>query len=59
MTQFATLPAEAPAEAPALASRTLLNGAAFVLLCLWTRSSPDELRDQLSAEAGTCAALGF
>jgi hypothetical protein len=42
-----------------LASRTLLNGAAFVLLCLWTRSSPDELRDQLSAEAGTCAALGF
>jgi hypothetical protein len=55
MTQFATLPAEAPA-AP---SRALLHGAAFVLLCLWTRSSPDELRDQLSAEAGACAALGF
>jgi hypothetical protein len=37
----------------------LLNGAAFVLLCLWTRTSPDRLRDQLSPEAGTCATLGF
>ncbi|MDP4002602.1 hypothetical protein [Methylobacterium sp. NEAU K] len=37
----------------------LLHGAAFVLLCLWTRTSPDDLRDQLSAEAGACSALGF
>jgi hypothetical protein len=37
----------------------LLHGAAFVLLCLWTRTSPDRLRDQLDAEAGACSALGF
>jgi hypothetical protein len=48
-----------PAEVPAAPSRTLLQGAAFVLLCLWTRSSPDQLRDQLTAEDGACAALGF
>ncbi|MBP1179045.1 hypothetical protein [Methylobacterium sp. PvR107] len=47
------------AEAPVPPARTLLQGAAFVLLCLWTRSSPDQLRDQLSAEAGACAAFGF
>ena len=55
MTQFTTLQAEAAAGP----SRTLLQGAAFVLLCLWTRNSPDQLRDQLSGEAGACAALGF
>ena len=38
---------------------TLLHGAAFVLLCLWTRTSPDRLRDQLNAEGGACALLGF
>lgn len=37
----------------------LLQGAAFVLLCLWTRTAPDRLRDQLSPEAGGCATLGF
>ncbi|MCJ2088278.1 hypothetical protein MKK88_20150 [Methylobacterium sp. E-005] len=37
----------------------LVQGAAFVLLCLWTRTTPDRLRDQLSPEAGTCATLGF
>ncbi|QEE38021.1 hypothetical protein FV242_04100 [Methylobacterium sp. WL64] len=41
------------------ASGALLHGAAFVLLCLWTRTSPDRLRDQLAAEAGACSALGF
>ncbi|WP_267355369.1 MULTISPECIES: hypothetical protein [unclassified Methylobacterium] len=40
-------------------SRGLLAGAAFVLLCLWTRTAPDRLRDQLSPEAGACATLGF
>ena len=37
----------------------LLQGAAFVLLCLWTLTSPDRLRDQLSPETGACATLGF
>ncbi|TXN72541.1 hypothetical protein FV228_09480 [Methylobacterium sp. WL18] len=41
------------------ASGSLLHGAAFVLLCLWTRTSPDRLRDQLATEAGACSALGF
>ncbi|SFL80668.1 hypothetical protein [Methylobacterium pseudosasicola] len=41
------------------AKGALLHGAAFVLLCLWTRTSPDRLRDQLDAEAGACSALGF
>ncbi|MEE7447351.1 hypothetical protein MRF4_05745 [Methylobacterium radiotolerans] len=41
------------------APHTLLHGAAFVLLCLWTRTAPDRLRDQLSPEAGGCATLGF
>lgn len=41
------------------ASRGLLQGAAFVLLCLWTRTAPDRLRDQLSPEAGGCTTLGF
>ncbi|MCJ2123253.1 hypothetical protein [Methylobacterium sp. J-077] len=41
------------------ATGALLHGAAFVLLCLWTRTSPDRLRDQLDAEAGACSALGF
>lgn len=40
-------------------TRGLLQGAAFVLLCLWTRTAPDRLRDQLSPEAGACATLGF
>ncbi|WP_342105915.1 hypothetical protein [Methylobacterium sp. SI9] len=40
-------------------TRGLLQGAAFVLLCLWTRTAPDRLRDQLSSEAGGCATLGF
>lgn len=39
--------------------QALLHGAAFVLLCLWTRTAPDRLRDQLSPEAGACATLGF
>jgi hypothetical protein len=37
----------------------MLHGAAFVLLCLWTRTSPERLRDQLRPEAGACATLGF
>ena len=37
----------------------LLHGAAFVLLCLWTRTAPERLRDQLSPDAGDGAALGF
>ncbi|MCJ2139704.1 hypothetical protein [Methylobacterium sp. E-066] len=41
------------------ATGALLHGAAFVLLCLWTRTTPDRLRDQLDAEAGACSALGF
>ena len=41
------------------ATGTLLHGAAFVLLCLWTRTTPDRLRDQLAAESGACSALGF
>ena len=45
-----------PSFAPA---GTLLHGAAFVLLCLWTRTSPDSLRDQLAADADACPALGF
>ncbi|MEL6063736.1 MULTISPECIES: hypothetical protein [unclassified Methylobacterium] len=40
-------------------ARGLLEGAAFVLLCLWTRTAPDRLRDQLSPEAGACTTLGF
>ena len=45
-----------PATDPTLG---LLQGAAFVLLCLWNRTSPDRLRDQLSPEGGTCTTLGF
>ncbi|MGU3466021.1 hypothetical protein ACLBXO_14305 [Methylobacterium sp. C33D] len=41
------------------APHALLHGAAFVLLCLWTRTAPDRLRDQLSPDAGDGAALGF
>lgn len=50
-----------PAAQPPSAdpTRGLLQGAAFVLLCLWTRTAPDRLRDQLSPEAGACATLGF
>lgn len=44
---------------PAVAGGGLLQSAAFVLLCLWTRTSPDRLRDQLSPETGACATLGF
>ena len=40
-------------------TRGLLEGAAFVLLCLWTRTAPERLREQLSPEAGACATLGF
>ncbi|MCJ2070664.1 hypothetical protein MKK75_18020 [Methylobacterium sp. J-030] len=40
-------------------TRGLLEGAAFVLLCLWTRTTPVRLRDQLSPEVGSCATLGF
>ena len=43
----------------AVAGGGLLQSAAFVLLCLWTRTSPDRLRDQLSPETGACATLGF
>ncbi|MCJ2049320.1 hypothetical protein [Methylobacterium sp. J-070] len=51
----------APTEGavPARVGGGLLQGAAFVLLCLWTRTSPIRLRDQLSPEAGACATLGF
>ncbi|WP_457103985.1 hypothetical protein [Methylobacterium sp. P5_C11] len=60
----AILPAAGPARdrnAPSdrTAAESVLHGAAFVLLCLWTRTSPDRLRDQLSSEAGVCTALGF
>jgi len=48
-----------PATHPSAPANGLLQGAAFVLLCLWTRTSPDRLRDQLSPEAGSCATLGF
>jgi hypothetical protein len=48
--------AEAARGAPAAG---MLHGAAFVLLCLWTRTSPERLRDQLRPEAGACATLGF
>ncbi|KNY23600.1 hypothetical protein [Methylobacterium sp. ARG-1] len=41
------------------ATGALLHGAAFVLLCLWTRTAPDRLRDQLDPEADSCSALGF
>ncbi|MDQ0541194.1 hypothetical protein QO001_000102 [Methylobacterium brachiatum] len=41
------------------ATGALLHGAAFVLLCLWTRTSPDRLRDQLDPGADSCSALGF
>ena len=41
------------------APHALLHGAAFVILCLWTRTAPERLRDQLSPEAETCGALGF
>jgi hypothetical protein len=44
---------------PSRAHGGLLEGAAFMLLCLLTRTSPDRLRDQLSPEAGPCAALGY
>jgi hypothetical protein len=44
---------------PSPARGGLLEGAAFVLLCLLTRTTPDRLRDQLSPEAGPCATLGF
>ncbi|GJE12537.1 MULTISPECIES: hypothetical protein [Methylobacterium] len=43
----------------ATAGGGLLQGAAFVLLCLWTRTSPVRLRDQLSPETGASAALGY
>ncbi|MGH1572619.1 hypothetical protein ACRAWG_20535 [Methylobacterium sp. P31] len=55
MTQFDAIQPDAPA-AP---TRNLLHGAAFVLLCLWTRTAPDRLRNQLTTEAGACATLGF
>jgi hypothetical protein len=55
MTQFTAIQPDGSA-AP---SRTLLHGAAFVLLCLWTRTAPDRLRDQLTPEAGACGTLGF
>ncbi|SDM45732.1 hypothetical protein SAMN05216360_102148 [Methylobacterium phyllostachyos] len=48
-----------PATHSSAPTTGLLQGAAFVLLCLWTRTSPDRLRDQLSPESGTCATLGF
>ncbi|WCS25883.1 hypothetical protein LOK46_03330 [Methylobacterium sp. NMS14P] len=41
------------------APQSLLQGAAFVLLCLWTRTAPERLRDQLAPEAGDGATLGF
>ena len=41
------------------APQSLLHGAAFVLLCLWTRTAPERLRDQLSPGDGDGAALGF
>ncbi|MCJ2137921.1 hypothetical protein MKK69_28395 [Methylobacterium sp. J-026] len=57
MTQPDTIRTDAPPAADP--ARGLLEGAAFVLLCLWTRTSPVRLRDQLSPEAGACATLGF
>ncbi len=57
MTQPATIRTDAPPAADSTSG--LLQGAAFVLLCLWTRTSPVRLRDQLSPEAGACATLGF
>jgi hypothetical protein len=69
MTQFTLIPTGAGigpaarrdggARAADPAPGSLLHGAAFVLLCLWTRTSPERLRDQLSPEAGACATLGF
>lgn len=47
------------ADTSSAASQTLLQGAAFVLLCLWTRTSPDRMRDQLSSETGACSPLGY
>ncbi|MHB2206859.1 hypothetical protein [Methylobacterium sp. CM6257] len=55
MTQFDAIQADT-AVAP---TRSLLQGAAFVLLCLWTRTAPEQLRDQLSPGAGACTTLGF
>ena len=52
-----TRPATHPSTA--IPATGLLQGAAFVLLCLWNRTSPERLRDQLSPGAGTCATLGF
>ncbi|MBE7199323.1 MAG: hypothetical protein INR70_16195 [Parafilimonas terrae] len=37
----------------------LLEGAAFVLLCFWTRTSPDRLRSQLTPDTGACAPRGY
>ena len=38
---------------------SLLEGVAFVLLCVWTRTSPDRLRNQLTPDTGACAPLGY
>lgn len=52
-------PGQALGPSPSLAAEGILHGAAFVLLCLWTRTSPDRLRSALSPEGGACATLGY
>ncbi|QGY05281.1 hypothetical protein MMSR116_27815 [Methylobacterium mesophilicum SR1.6/6] len=65
MTHIPSKPIDGRAFAPGSTAMSLpaggglLEGAAFVLLCLLTRTTPDRLRDQLSPEAGPCATLGF
>ena len=59
MTQNVSTSIESRGTNPDSAGGGLLQGAAFALLCLWTLTSPDRLRDQLSPGTGGCAALGF